>query len=91
MSHHDKKLPDPFATIDLGTLDKVGGGAASGGMGDMMMPMMMMMMRGRQAAPPPPPAPAPEPWKPKIMLNGVEQPYTGNNMSFNSGGDGSST
>jgi hypothetical protein len=58
-------------------------------MGSMMMPMMMMMMmRGRQSGSAP--APAPEPWKPKILLDGVEQPYSGNNMSFNSGGGSSS-
>jgi hypothetical protein len=93
MSHHDKKnapTDDPFATIDLGTLDKVSGGAGDD-MGSMMMPMMMMMMmRGRGGSAPPPPPPAPV--RPKILLNGVEQPYTGNNLSFNSGGgnDGSS-
>ncbi|MBX3157460.1 MAG: hypothetical protein KF773_15905 [Deltaproteobacteria bacterium] len=93
MSHHDQKPSappaDPFATIDLGTLDQVAGGAGDGGLGDMMMPMMMMsMMRGRQAAPAPA---APEPWRPKVMLNGVEQAYTGNNIAFGSGGDGADT
>jgi hypothetical protein len=69
-AHHDDDLP----TLDLADLASVTGGAA-----DPMSSMlpMMMMMRNRSAAAPaaPPPAPAPA-WKPKIMVDGVEQQLT---------------
>lgn len=66
-AHHDDELP----TIDATDLAQVSGGAGDP-MSSMMLPMMMMMRNRSQAAAPvaPPPAPA---WKPKIMVNGVEQ------------------
>lgn len=70
--HHDDELP----TLELADLAQVTGGAGD----DMsaMLPMMMMMRSRSQAAPAPAPAPA---WKPKILVNGVEQ-------SLNSTGNG---
>jgi hypothetical protein len=63
----------PLATIDLGILDRVIGGAGNGDALSAMLPMMLMMRgRGHAAAAPPPPAPAPT-WKPKIVIDGVEQ------------------
>jgi len=73
--HQDDTLP----TLDLAELGQVIGGADA--MSSMLPMMMMMMMRRSQAAPAqvaaPPPAPA---WKPKILVDGVEQPLssTGN-------------
>jgi hypothetical protein len=80
-AHHDDELP----TLDARDLAQVTGGTGDD-MSSMMMPMMMMMMmmRNRQqaVAPAPPPAPA---WKPKIMVDGVEQQPTSNgNGTFTS-------
>jgi hypothetical protein len=71
-AHHDDDLP----TLDLADLASVTGGAAADPMSSML--PMMMMMRGRsQAAPAPAAAPPPAPaWKPKIMVDGVEQQLT---------------
>lgn len=68
--HHDDELP----TLDAADLSKVTGGATSD-MSSMLLPMMMMM-RSRAQAAPAPVAPAPDPaaaWKPKILVDGVEQ------------------
>jgi hypothetical protein len=64
--HHKTELP----SIDVAALEHVTGGAGA----DMsaMLPMMMMM-RNRSAPAAAPAAPAAPP-KPKILLNGVEQP-----------------
>lgn len=78
-AHHDDELP----TLDASDLAQVTGGTGDP-MSSMMMPMMMMMMRNRSAAAAPPPAPAPA-WKPKIMVDGVEQqPTTSGNGTFTS-------
>ncbi|HEU4733994.1 MAG TPA: hypothetical protein VFT22_39150 [Kofleriaceae bacterium] len=79
-AHHDDDLP----TLDLADLAGVTGGAA-----DAMSSMLpiMLMMRGRaQAAAQAAPPPAPAPWKPKILVDGVEQPVTasGNGTTFTS-------
>jgi hypothetical protein len=65
-AHHDDELP----TLDAVDLSKVTGGAGT----DMssMLPMMMMMKQRSAASAAPPPAPAPA-WKPKILVDGVEQ------------------
>jgi hypothetical protein len=62
--HHDDELP----TLDTADLANVTGGAGL----DMasMLPILMMKNRAQAAAAPPPPPPA---WKPKIMVDGVEQ------------------
>ena len=77
-AHHDDELP----SLDARDLAQVTGGTGDA-MSSMMMPMMMMMRNRQQAAPPPPP-PAPA-WKPKIMVDGVEQQPTSNgNGTFTS-------
>jgi hypothetical protein len=61
---------------ELPSIDPTALSAVTGGAGDassMMLPMMMMM-RNRQSAAAAPPPPPPQPPKPKILLNGVEQP-----------------
>jgi hypothetical protein len=71
-AHHDDDLP----TLDLADLASVTGGAAADPMSSML-PMMMMMRNRSQAAAAPAPAPAPAPaWKPKILVDGVEQQLT---------------
>ncbi|HWU86355.1 MAG TPA: hypothetical protein VN253_03745 [Kofleriaceae bacterium] len=77
--HHNDELP----SIDLAALEAVTGGA--GDASSMMMPMMMMMRNRQSAAAAPPPPAAPQ--KPKIMLNGVEQPAS----ALTSTGNGSSS
>lgn len=78
-AHHDDDLP----TLDAVDLSKVTGGAGT----DMssMLPMIMMMKRRSQAVAAPPPAPAPA-WKPKILVDGVEQPLdsSANGTTFTS-------
>jgi hypothetical protein len=66
---------DELPTVALADLANVTGGAGD----DMsaMLPMMMMMRNRSQPAPA-----APAPWKPKILVNGVEQ-------SLNNTGNGS--
>jgi hypothetical protein len=71
-THHDVDLP----TLELADLASVTGGAAADPMSSML-PMMMMMRSRSQAAAAPAPAPAPAPaWKPKILVDGVEQQLT---------------
>lgn len=76
-AHHDDELP----TLDACDLAQVTGGTGDD-MSSMMLPMMMMM-RSRASAPvAPAPAPAPA-WKPKILVNGVEQqPTAGANGTY---------
>jgi hypothetical protein len=77
--HHDDELP-ALAPADL---SQVTGGA---GFDMMSMLPMILMMRGRaQSAAAPPAQPAPDPWKPKILVNGVEQAgtSTANGTTFN--------
>lgn len=62
---------DELPSIDLSTLSRVVGGAATD-LSSMMLPMMMMMKNKQQSAPAPAPAPA-APVTPKITLNGVPQ------------------
>ena len=71
-THHDDEL-FTLATLDAVDLSKVTGGAGT----DMssMLPMMMMMRGRSQAAAAPVPAPA-QPWTPKILVDGVEQPVS---------------
>ena len=70
--HDDRSTLAPLPTLDPVDLSRVTGGA---GMDlSSMLPMMMMRQRA-QAASAPPPAPA-QPWKPKILVDGVEQPVT---------------
>jgi hypothetical protein len=77
-AHHDDELP----TLDAADLAQVSGGAGDA-MSSMMLPMMMMM-RNRAPAAAPAPAPAPA-WKPKILVNGVEQqPSAAGNGTFTS-------
>lgn len=71
-SKHHQDAPAELPSIDIGTLQRVTGGAGTD-MSSMMMPMMMMMRQRSAAAAAPPPA-APQPTTPKILLNGVEQP-----------------
>jgi hypothetical protein len=68
-AHHEDDLP----TLDLTDLASVTGGGADAM--SSMLPMMMMMNRSRSQAPAPAP-PAAAPWKPKILVDGVEQPVT---------------
>jgi len=72
-THHEDELP----TLELADLTQVTGGA-----GDDMSSMLpiMMMMRNRSQGSAAPAAPA-DAWKPKIMVNGVEQSLanSGNN------------
>jgi len=70
-THHDDE-PSTLTTLDAVDLSKVTGGAGL----DMSSMLPMMMMRGRsQAAAAPVPAPA-QPWTPKILVDGVQQPVT---------------
>lgn len=74
MSRTRLPAPPSLPTIDLGDLDRVIGGAASGDSLSSLLPMMMMMRgRGQSAAPAPQPAPA---WKPKVLVDGVEKSLT---------------
>ncbi|HET7504801.1 MAG TPA: hypothetical protein VFK02_27450 [Kofleriaceae bacterium] len=77
-AHHDDDLP----TLDLADLAGVTGGGADAM--SSMLPMMLMMRGRSQAAAPP--APPPAPWKPKILVDGVEQQVTssGNATTFTS-------
>jgi hypothetical protein len=77
-AHHDDDLP----TLDLADLASVTGGAADA-MSSMLPMILMMKNRSQGAAAAPAPAPAPA-WKPKIMVDGVEQQLT-------SSGDGTFT
>jgi hypothetical protein len=75
--HHHDDLP----SIDTAALEHVTGGA-----GDMasMLPMIMAMKKRSAGAAAAPAAPPPPP-RPKILLDGVEQPasaLTGNGASF---------
>jgi len=71
-ANHDDEIP----TLDFADLASVTGGGADAM--SSMLPMMMMMKRRSQAsAAVAAPAPAPAPtWKPKIMVDGVEQQLT---------------
>jgi hypothetical protein len=76
-AYHDDELP----TLDARDLTQVTGGTGDA-TSSMMMPMMLMMRSRAQAPAPPPPAPA---WKPKIMVDGVEQqPTSAGNGTFTS-------
>lgn len=72
---HDDELP----SLDTTELANVTGGAGF----DMstMLPLFMMMRNRARAASQPMPAPT---WKPKVMVNGVEQQgtSTGNGTTF---------
>jgi hypothetical protein len=74
--------PDALPSIDPSALAHVNGGA-----GDDMMSMMLplLLMKKKNAAPPaaapPPPQPMP---RPRVIVDGVEKPYTGGSMSFSS-------
>jgi hypothetical protein len=70
-AHHDDDLP----TLDLADLASVTGGAAADPMSSMLPMMMMMRNRSQAAAAAPAAAPAPA-WKPKILVDGVEQQLT---------------
>lgn len=74
MSRTRTPAPPSLPSIDLGDLDRVIGGAAGGDSLSSMLPMMMMMRGRGQSAPAP--APAPAEWKPKILVDGVEQSLT---------------
>jgi hypothetical protein len=71
-AHHEDDLP----TLDLSDLASVTGGGTDAM--SSMLPMMMMMNRSRSqaAATAAPTPPAPAPWKPKILVDGVEQPVS---------------
>ncbi len=71
-THHDDE-PSTLPTLDTVDLSRVTGGAGL----DMssMLPMMMMMKGRSQAAAAAAPAPA-QPWTPKILVDGVQQPVT---------------
>jgi hypothetical protein len=69
-AHHDDDLP----TLDLADLANVTGGTADA-MSSMLPMMLMMKNQSQAAAAGPAPAPAPA-WKPKIMVDGVEQQLT---------------
>ena len=70
-THHDDE-PSTLPTLDAVDLSRVTGGAGL----DMSSMLPMMLMKGRsQAAGAPAPAPA-QPWTPKILVDGVEQPVT---------------
>jgi len=81
-THHDDE-PSTLPTLDAVDLSMVTGGAGL----DMssMLPMMMMMKGRSQPAAAPAPAPA-QPWTPKILVDGVQQPVTSsaNGTSFTS-------
>jgi hypothetical protein len=71
--HRDDELPS-LATADLACVTGGAGDAMSS-----MLPMMMMMMMRRSAGAAAAAAPAPQPapaWKPKILVDGVEQPLS---------------
>jgi hypothetical protein len=79
-AHHDDDLP----TLDLAELASVTGGAAADPMSSMLPLMMMMRGRSQGAAAAPAPAPAPA-WKPKILVDGIEQqPTSAGNGTFTS-------
>jgi hypothetical protein len=69
-AHHNDDLP----TLDLADLASVTGGAADA-MSSMLPMMLMMKNRSQAQAAPAAAAPAPA-WKPKIMVDGVEQQLT---------------
>ena len=74
-THRDDELP----SLDPTALRQVTGGAD---LGSMMLPLLMMRHQGGgAAAPAPAPAPA-QPWRPRILVDGVEQQPSGGGNTF---------
>ena len=68
--HHDDDLP---------TLEPADLAGVTGGTGLDLMSILPLLLMRNQAQAAPPPAPAAQPWKPTIKVDGVEQPVTASN------------